>query len=123
MRRLRSTTALLALLVTVSSSLTAFRCGAPPSGGGDHAGGPQHPAHAHHGSSAPEAPESRDGSGDDLGQECAVLMACGAVLRAKAAAVAQAIVPPRLDDAPLASVAKPSAADLTQDPPPPRRHA
>jgi hypothetical protein len=53
---------------------------------------------------------------------CGVLMGCGTALKSGTGPVTQEL-PPRLDEAPVASVGKPTAADLSLDTPPPRRHA
>jgi hypothetical protein len=49
-------------------------------------------------------------------------MACGTALNGDVAPVTKGL-PTRLDEAPLASVGEPTAADLSLDTPPPRRHA
>jgi hypothetical protein len=114
--------AVLALFATTWSNAAAFPCGSPTRSVGD-----AHPdnahAHAGHGADhgAPTHPEPTDGAGNgDRSPECGVLMACGALSRGPAATGSDPIVSPRLDAAPLAAVTEPSAADLTQDPPPPR---
>jgi hypothetical protein len=131
MRRLRRPGALLALLVTAWSSSTVLPCGAPsfdtpaPTGHAAHVGAGMgreggHEAHHHGGSGRPDE-AGQDGSrGGDAGQSCGFLMACGAGLRGVDMEPLQAAAPPRLDDAPFASVRMPSSADLSQDTPPPR---
>jgi hypothetical protein len=131
MRKLRKTGALLALLATAWSSSPVLPCGSPSSAdtgaptraaraGGDH----DHTGHGAHHAGSGHRSEDRgaDAKGGDA-QACGVLMACGAGLRAAATVVMQAVVPAGLDDAPFASVEQPSAVDLTQDTPPPRRNA
>jgi hypothetical protein len=134
MRKLRSTAALIALFVTAWSNLTAFQCGVvPPTGQGDaHAEGAHGSHHAAPGTAQDGHQAHRHGAttgGDEgspaehAGQECAILMSCGTLARARSVTFVQAILPPPVDHAPFASIAKPSAADRTQEPPPPRRHA
>lgn len=135
MRSLRSTTALLALLVTVWSNLAALPCSTPPVAEGEaHEHGAHHGSqgtaegqggHHHHGNPGTTAGgggEDESSAGHD-GQECAVLMSCGAVHRARSTELVHAILAPPVAVGPFAPLVEPSAADRAQDPPPPRRHA
>jgi hypothetical protein len=125
MRRLL---AVLALVVTTWSNLAAFPCGSPTRAVADAHPADVHP-HTGHGADhgpghgAPTTQQGTQGAGSDLSPECGILMACGALSRGPTATGTQAIVPPRHEDAPHAALHEPSAADLTQEPPPPRRLA
>jgi len=116
--------AAVALVVLTWSNATAFQCAAaaaaPPADA---------PAQAHqHGGHGHDAPAA-DVGGRDHGDEgshpgrpdCSVVMSCGAALVARFAH--DATRPERLEHMSVTVVATPSTADLSRDPPPPRRSA
>jgi hypothetical protein len=113
--------ALLALLVTTWSNGIAFPCWASPPAESVAA---EAPMHAHHASETGGTSEETDATDSrDAAPECGILMPCGAAVNTPAGSVTQRPLTLRLDDAPIAFLGEPSTADLTQDPPPPRRHA
>ncbi|MGE0158175.1 MAG: hypothetical protein AB7T31_02115 [Gemmatimonadales bacterium] len=133
MLRSRRVAALLALLVTAWSGSTVLPCGTPvwgvtrPTGVGQaRAAGAEHHHHGRpggHGGAAHDDGHGHDASQSDEGGRDCGLMACALGLRVVSDAAVPASLPPQLDDAPFGAVPAPSAVDLTQDPPPPRRHA
>jgi hypothetical protein len=119
--------ALLALAAMAWSNATALPCVVstiapePPV-----AAGAQH-AHAGHAPSTPDGAQapghSHDGSRSHPGtSDCGVLMACGTALGTNAADAAH-VLAAGLEPVAAAYVGAPSTADLTRDPPPPRRNA
>src|SRR5688500_1188548 len=101
MRSFRSTTALLALLVTAWSNVTALQCGAERPAAGDV---PAEGTHApHHGASGHEPTEHDEGSLGEAGGECGLVMACGAAARGAVALATRAPAPPLPGDAPRVS--------------------
>lgn len=114
--------ALLALAVTTWSNVAVLRC-APTIVDGhetEPAAAVGHHGHAEHGGD-PSTPDDRTDSHPG-GSDCGVVMACGTALGGQGAATARALAPTFAEIASV-TVAAPSAADLTRDPPPPRRHA
>lgn len=115
--------ALLALVVTTWSNVAVVRC--PPAiahssgreAAGEHHGHTGH-VNIHHG--APDSDERTESH--PTGQECGVVMACGTALGGHGAVTDRSLLA-TFAEIPHTAVAAPSAADLTQDPPPPRRHA
>ena len=125
MPRFRTIGALLALLATLSSGLAATPCGSPErsnDGEEDGAGHAEHAGHgATHGGADHHAGDPDTAPVGEAGVDCGALMTCGTGLRGMVVASLQALVPSRLDGAPLIAVGEPSSADRTQDPPPPRQ--
>ena len=125
---MRRPLALLALTVMTWSNATALQCSASTLRAADSAHTESSHAHAGHGSMA--HPVQDDGAGHEhhgstshpAGQDCSVLMACGTAIGAPAAEAGPTLPETfaALEAPPLAS---PSTADLSLDPPPPRRLA
>ena len=133
---MRRVFALFALLVTTWSNVSPQACAWALGDGdaaheadaadhhGDHAthGAPNGRAghlDTHHGGDAPTGEPASHPQGD----ACGIAMACGGALRSVGAATTTAPITPRLVEIRPTSSATPSTADLSQDPPPPRRLA
>jgi hypothetical protein len=122
-RPMRRPFALLALLTTTWSNGMAFPCWDSPTHAAE-AAPAESPMHDHHASGPIGASAETDATDSRAdGPGCGILMPCGAAVKGATAPVPQRLLTPRLDDAPIVSIGEPSAADLTQDPPPPRRPA
>ncbi len=122
---MRRCLALLALAVTTWSNVTVLRCAhvIVDSRATETAAAVGHHGHAGHGSDRQDVPPPDDGpDSHPAGNDCGVVMACGTALGGQGAAAERGL-PATVGEIANAAVASPSAADLTRDPPPPRRHA
>ena len=132
---MRRRLALLALVVTTWSNVAVLRCAPAIAQPGEaateavlgqpvHTGhGPSQHEHSGHDGNEHEASASDDGpTSHPSGNDCGVVMACGTALGGQGVAAERGI-PATFAETSSTSVASPSAADLTRDPPPPRRNA
>jgi hypothetical protein len=122
---MRRCLALLALAATTWSNVAVLRCTPAliPSSEIEAEVAVRHHGHASHGDGQHAAPASDDGpTSHPAGNDCGVVMACGTALGGQVA-VDDRLLPVPFAEIASVALASPSAADLSQDPPPPRRHA
>ncbi len=125
---MRRPLALLALFVTTWSNAAVLRCSAMTPVSEESQASATHHAHAGHAAPAPSTYGDKDdaaANGEPRSphtQECGLVMACGTALNGAGATPHQELPGP-LGAILHAPAAAPTAVDLSQEPPPPRRLA
>jgi len=123
---MRRPLALLALAVLTWSNATVLHCAAPGVPADQRAS--EHHQHAGHGHTPAPSPDRQPpahghgGTSHPVGQDCGVMMPCGAAI-GTAMGEAGPTMATTLATLPPAPLGTPSAADVSLDPPPPRRLA